>query len=149
MKTETENNEKPIADYEPCGDCGFDHSYEQAEAVAWHREHSDLGEFEDETTDNCDICGAETHGHGVSSILFGPNNNLCQACHAREVAKHEDQLAATQAESTSFDKFMDRIVMVESRRRTIDEKIDHPQRIRQMRRQERPLGRIVVNGGKR
>lgn len=24
-------------DYEPCGDCGFDHAYEQAEAVEAHR----------------------------------------------------------------------------------------------------------------
>lgn len=23
-------------DYEACGDCGFDHSYEQQEAVQWH-----------------------------------------------------------------------------------------------------------------
>jgi hypothetical protein len=32
----------PVADipidYEPCGDCGFDHGYEQGEAAAWHRE---------------------------------------------------------------------------------------------------------------
>ena len=24
-------------DYEPCGDCGFDHSYEYSEAYAWHK----------------------------------------------------------------------------------------------------------------
>lgn len=27
---------KPATDYEPCGDCGFDHAYEQAEALKWH-----------------------------------------------------------------------------------------------------------------
>jgi hypothetical protein len=26
-------------DYEACGDCGFDHSYEYAEAKQWHLEH--------------------------------------------------------------------------------------------------------------
>jgi len=24
------------SDYEPCGECGFDHSYEQNEAANWH-----------------------------------------------------------------------------------------------------------------
>lgn len=24
-------------DYEPCGDCGFDHAYEYADAIAWHK----------------------------------------------------------------------------------------------------------------
>lgn len=27
---------EPAADYEPCGMCGFDHAYEQAEAREWH-----------------------------------------------------------------------------------------------------------------
>ncbi len=26
----------PASDYEPCGECGFDHSYEQQEAHNWH-----------------------------------------------------------------------------------------------------------------
>lgn len=32
-------------DYEPCGQCGFDHSYEQEEAIRWHRAN-DLRETE-------------------------------------------------------------------------------------------------------
>jgi len=27
---------KESSDYEPCGDCGYDHSYEQQEAYDWH-----------------------------------------------------------------------------------------------------------------
>ena len=27
-----------VPDYEPCGDCGYDHGYEQAEAVKAHQE---------------------------------------------------------------------------------------------------------------
>lgn len=26
-------------DYEACGDCGFDHGYEQAAAIAWHEKN--------------------------------------------------------------------------------------------------------------
>ena len=26
-------------DYEQCGDCGYDHAYEYAEAKAWHEGH--------------------------------------------------------------------------------------------------------------
>ena len=33
-------------DYEPCGECGFDHSYEPAQAAQWHSE-------------NCSTCGGE------------------------------------------------------------------------------------------
>ena len=25
-----------VSDYEPCGDCGFDHDYEYPQAYAWH-----------------------------------------------------------------------------------------------------------------
>jgi hypothetical protein len=28
---------KTPADYEECGDCGFDHDYEPAQAAAWHK----------------------------------------------------------------------------------------------------------------
>ncbi len=27
------------SDYEPCGECGWDHEYEPAMAVAWHKEN--------------------------------------------------------------------------------------------------------------
>jgi uncharacterized membrane protein YgaE (UPF0421/DUF939 family) len=30
------------SDYEPCGECNFDHSYEYEEAHKWHKEHSEL-----------------------------------------------------------------------------------------------------------
>ena len=30
------------ADYEPCGECGFDHSYEQEEAVKSHAAHEEM-----------------------------------------------------------------------------------------------------------
>lgn len=26
-------------DYEQCGECGFDHEYETAEAITWHKDH--------------------------------------------------------------------------------------------------------------
>lgn len=28
-------------DYEPCGDCGYDHSYEQQEAYNWHSQNEE------------------------------------------------------------------------------------------------------------
>lgn len=31
-----------VSDYEPCGDCGFDHNYEQEGAMRWHREDDTL-----------------------------------------------------------------------------------------------------------
>lgn len=31
------DDDRPALDYEPCGDCGFDHAYEQAEAAEAHR----------------------------------------------------------------------------------------------------------------
>lgn len=31
-------------DYETCGQCGFDHSYEQREAEAWHSKHEPMYE---------------------------------------------------------------------------------------------------------
>lgn len=27
------------SDYEECGECGYDHSYEQEEAAEWHKKH--------------------------------------------------------------------------------------------------------------
>lgn len=38
-------------DYEPCGDCGFDHAYEPEEARLWHSanlEYSDRASDDDE-----------------------------------------------------------------------------------------------------
>ena len=77
------------ADYETCGDCGFDHDYEYEEAAKWHTENP--------------------------------------------VSYDELQ------ETFSFDRFMDNILLTETR--TIQCQPDSPQRIRQARRQERPLGR--------
>ena len=31
------------SDYEPCGYCGFDHSYEYAQALAWHKKNDPRG----------------------------------------------------------------------------------------------------------
>lgn len=31
-----EKEELPCSDYEPCGECGYDHGYEQQEAYDWH-----------------------------------------------------------------------------------------------------------------
>jgi len=36
-------------DYEPCGECGYDHEYEYEEAYKWHVEHD---------SDYCAICGS-------------------------------------------------------------------------------------------
>jgi hypothetical protein len=30
------------SDYEPCGDCGYDHSYEYEKAYAWHNDRQFL-----------------------------------------------------------------------------------------------------------
>ena len=38
------------SDYEPCGDCGFDHSYEYEQAYAWHNDRQFLQE-EDQDED--------------------------------------------------------------------------------------------------
>jgi hypothetical protein len=77
------------ADYETCGDCGFDHGYEYEEAAKWHTENP------------------------------GSYDGL--------------------QETFSFDRFMDNILLTETR--TIQYQPDSPQRERQARRQERPLGR--------
>jgi hypothetical protein len=46
-------------------------------------------------------------------------------------------------ESTNFDRFMDKIIISESKVKKFDMIEDNPQRRRQAARQERPLGRIV------
>jgi len=39
-------------DYEPCGDCGYDHEYEPEEAYEWHKNNP------------CSYCEYdEKHGH--------------------------------------------------------------------------------------
>lgn len=38
-------------DYEPCGDCGYDHSYEYTEAQKWHRNNP------------CSYCSYENEAH--------------------------------------------------------------------------------------
>jgi hypothetical protein len=47
------------SDYEPCGECGFDHSYEQADAIAAHwfidNQEDDLGSFSEKPTHNVDL----------------------------------------------------------------------------------------------
>lgn len=40
----SKSKKEPLDDYEPCGDCGFDHSYEQQEAYDWHKKHKNLDE---------------------------------------------------------------------------------------------------------
>lgn len=35
--TKSESKEKLPTDYEPCGECGYDHSYEPQEAYDWHK----------------------------------------------------------------------------------------------------------------
>jgi hypothetical protein len=34
------------SDYESCGECNFDHTYEPAESHKWHKEHSELQDAE-------------------------------------------------------------------------------------------------------
>ena len=58
----------------------------------------------------------------------------------------KDEMTLPHTESTAFDRFMDKILIVEAKKRTVAEKIEHPQRIRQARRQERPAGRTVIKG---
>ena len=36
LKTLQESQKKLPADYESCGECGYDHEYEQVEAYAYH-----------------------------------------------------------------------------------------------------------------
>jgi hypothetical protein len=40
----TEETDKP-SDYEVCGFCGFDHSYDYENAVKWHRQNDPNGVF--------------------------------------------------------------------------------------------------------
>jgi len=54
---------------------------------------------------------------------------------------------ATVTEGAEFDKFMDRILS-EEHPKGMAVLVDSPQRIRAARNQERPLGRIRMNGGR-
>lgn len=39
MVNSSRETEVQSPDYEPCGDCGFDHAYEYEEAHGWHVLH--------------------------------------------------------------------------------------------------------------
>jgi hypothetical protein len=52
------------------------------------------------------------------------------------------------AESTEFDKFMDRVILDEGRKRLIDRPEVNPQRQRAARYQDRPMNKTRFNGGR-
>ena len=39
LSLEETDDDKIGEDFEPCGSCGYDHSYEYEEAVKWHKEN--------------------------------------------------------------------------------------------------------------
>lgn len=43
----TKTYEPVFVDYEACGECGYDHAYEQEEAHAWHRDACRCIEYPD------------------------------------------------------------------------------------------------------
>lgn len=139
-----ESQARPASDYEPCGDCGFDHGYEQDEAALWHQQHDPEGEFS--TTHN----GRRDRIGGPDD--FTPGRNEWQAHRLPPVAPREplggaaaDEWIRKHEKKEGFDKFMDKILVQESpvAQRPMLVEADSLQRVRAARHQERPAGRIV------
>lgn len=58
--SEDDKKENMPSDYEQCGECGFDHSYEYPEASKWHKEHDkEQGKFSAKMKD-------ASNGHHIS-----------------------------------------------------------------------------------
>jgi hypothetical protein len=95
----------------------------------------------------CEACS----GRGMFENVWRGGFSTCGEC-GGEGTIHEGVLSegahpsddqSLFVESTNFDRFMDKIIISESKVKKFDMIEDNPQRRRQAARQERPLGRIV------
>lgn len=69
------------SDYEACGDCGFDHSYEYEQAYQWHIEHP------------CSYChyNQET-GHEPNCTTGLAHADIGEVLSGRDSTSHRDGL---------------------------------------------------------
>lgn len=159
-------------DYEECGYCGYDHSYEPQQAYEWHQQNDaenslyDTSKPErdmDEPGVVCSYCPEEAPGRGLTGdamaagwVDLGYENMPAWKCPSCQKDSGSEVSARTapagrQFESVgsfSFDRFVDDILLTESRRPKVMTAADSPQREVARKAQERPLGRIRF-GGKR
>lgn len=88
--------------------------------------------------EECPECGDDVDDDGI-----------CHNCERQEYER--DKAAEDRMDSNrlgeGFDKFMDRILIQEGAGRRPPALADSPQRLRQQRRQERPLGRTIFRSG--
>jgi hypothetical protein len=88
----------------------------------------------------CDGCGTE--GAPCAEFPLGSGELLCPDCYFAAA----DEPSPVVNEGLSFDKFMDRTLLNESKRKTVSESKVHPMRSLQRGYQEHPLGKIRIGG---
>lgn len=77
MSRHQDDLESEDSDYEACGDCGFDHSYEYAEAKQWHLDHPCSYCNYNQKDGHEPICPTGLGDENVGSVLCGrdPTSN--------------------------------------------------------------------------
>jgi len=144
---------------EECGWCSGD------SPSCDHCDGSGYVDAEPATGDTCESCGGAgtVPGSGEYGDRLGPypcddcngtgtksSNEACQGCNAQvgehcdpECSIHGAEHPDRMGEGVSFDKFMDRTLLSESKRKTVDEKLS-PQRQLARNYQENPLGKTRI-----
>jgi len=112
----------------------------EASPVAWHPNCDGAGE---EYCETCDGSGTDATGETCEDCS-GEGVNMCPHCNpdVKEVAEADmTPVSAIHHEGTSFDRFMDRILINEGHKKTSTQKKKTPQQVLAERVQERPASR--------
>ena len=104
-------------DYETCGECGFDHSYEPEESMNWHKKHQ---------TRRCEVCN--------DKFISRDGSKVCELCQPADTWGDDDEhppdsLYVKDKESESYYESAKNITI--SKKRAIKEVRDHKCDIRE------------------
>lgn len=100
----------------------------------------------------------EDHDISRAEVEVSNDDGACEACGAPAGMRHDAGCPANEElgpdpdrfrEGAGFDKFMDRIVIEENRKKKVDGEENNPQRQIARKYQDRPNNRTVIRGGNR